>query len=121
MGIVKPPRYSQGSPVQSTTITAAEVSHQLLSRDHAFRRSNSLPWETTPEELRGARIDDVDGDDDHNIPATVVGNTKDPLENSMHSRGESLLNTSMHSNQSWVPTGVDFSKSMEVFVFEKND
>lgn len=39
---------------------------------------------------------------------------------SIHSSTHSFnLNTSMHSTQSWVPTGVHFSENMEIYVFEK--
>lgn len=115
-GIVKAPRYSKGGATpairRKSNDDIFEEKEEQQQKDHqsslASRRRSSMPWEIKPGEL--ANLEEFSSDGELNNDSS--------LHSSFRSSG-SLLNASVHSNQSWVPIGVNFNATMEVYVFEK--
>mmetsp|Transcript_9840 Transcript_9840/g.21311 ORF Transcript_9840/g.21311 Transcript_9840/m.21311 type:complete len:158 (+) Transcript_9840:331-804(+) len=137
-GIVKPSRYTQSSGGNSSAATPSPKSNNPKLKWNASQRKQqrrrSLP--SAPKSLRQTQIsgslsqlkpseirrlsnildplpsDDDDDDEGADLVAPVMKGRASDFS-------DEILNISAHSNQSWVANGVDFSTSMEVFLFEK--
>ncbi|KAL7544542.1 hypothetical protein ACHAWF_007922 [Thalassiosira exigua] len=135
-GIVRPSRYSPH--LRSKTL---DDYGKTKLREARLTGSFTQLSPSEIERLRSLKDDDQDDDDDlllstHSVPTLSPRNrlrrkssdsnagaaASDELDGTEHSHASlrSSLNSSLHSHaSSWIPQGVDFSASMEVYVFEK--
>mmetsp|Transcript_3021 Transcript_3021/g.6614 ORF Transcript_3021/g.6614 Transcript_3021/m.6614 type:complete len:425 (+) Transcript_3021:65-1339(+) len=135
IGIVKPSSYSPGNSSQATATSSSDTILASTSPPdqprRAFRIRSTLPvslkqlsgsfFQLKPGEITKLKnlrdiISSSSLGDTEKTPVGTKNSTK--KECTIDTSTRSSLNLSMHSNQSWVPSGVNFSAKMEVYVFE---